>query len=319
MTRIAAALLLSLLALPAWAERAVVSSARGANVYSASGKRAAKIHLLGKNAEVEMLDEKDGRVHVRFQGGEGWVSRDTLRELPAAEPAAKPRAAPAAVEEPKAAPVPPPPAVPAAPPPAVAVPAAAPPSAAPPPEGTPAPSAKAGSDREYLAQELKEEPLKKVETGSGFVSVLGSLLLVLALVAGAVYGFKVFAARRLVVGGKSKGIQVLATRPLGPRQGLLLVEVGGLPLLLAQSEGMVNLIAEIRDAEAVERLNDLYGFKETPFESELRSRLDLESGDEPTRRAGSPAVEAEGGPSAGLSSEDRLSALRRRRRLGEDT
>jgi flagellar biosynthetic protein FliO len=154
---------------------------------------------------------------------------------------------------------------------------------------------------------------------------VSALLFVLALVGGAVYLFKFLSGRRAPGGPKAKGIQVLATRPLGPRQALLLVDVGGVPLLLAQGEGMVNLIAEIRDPDAVRRLNDLYGFRETPFEAELRGRLDLE-GDEPDRpRAGwAPrAPHPEEGPvpgpvpeEPGLSPEERLAALRRRPKSG---
>jgi hypothetical protein len=82
-----------------------------------------------------------------------------------------------------------------------------------------------------------------------------------------------------------------------------------MPLLLAQSEGMVNLLAEIRDPEAVKRLNDLYGFRETPFEAELRERLDLESREE----GAPPAAER------ALSPEERLAALRRRPKPGEES
>jgi flagellar protein FliO/FliZ len=132
---------------------------------------------------------------------------------------------------------------------------------------------------------------------------------VLALIAGVVYVLKLLSARKYPAGLKAKGIQVLATRPLGPRQALLLVEVGGMPLLLAQGEGMVNLLAEIRDPEAVKRLNDLYGFRETPFEAELRERMDVESQDEKTAPAGERPV----------SPEERLAALRRRPKPGEES
>lgn len=316
MTRIVAGLLMAFLALPAWAERAVVSSAKGANVYSASGAKARKTGLLARNTAVETLEARDGRVRVRFRGGEGWIAARTVRVLPAADVAQPPVELPAPTRKVEPAnPVPPPAAVSAPPPVPIPVESPAPSQlAANPPNDT------QGTDGGYLARALKEEPLAKVETGPSFLSVIGSLLVVLALVAGAVYLLKTLAGRRLMGGGaKGKGIQVLATRPLGPRQGLLLVEVGGLPLLLAQSEGMVNLITEIRDPEAVGRLNDLYGFRETPFEAELRTRLDLESGDDPRGRSAAPVVPSGHDLSAGPSPEDRLSALRRRRRPGEDT
>jgi flagellar protein FliO/FliZ len=157
--------------------------------------------------------------------------------------------------------------------------------------------------------------------------VVSALLLVLALVAGAVYLIKLLSGRRYFGTQKSKGIQVLATRPMGPRQALVLVEVGGRPLLLAQGEAGINLIAEIDDEDAIRRLNDLYGFQETPFEAELHRRLDLESKegageDDPTRPSPSPDVLAEGDDTeravSGPSPEERLAALRRRRKPGEE-
>ncbi|MBI5017374.1 MAG: flagellar biosynthetic protein FliO [Deltaproteobacteria bacterium] len=306
MSRLLAALVLLFLALPAWADKAEVLGKDGLPVYSSpSGKK--RLGQLPPQTKVDVVEDRGGAARVRGRGLEGWVKRSRLQML----------------EEPKA---------PAAPPVPAPVPVSAPPAVPPattggsPPPVAPAlppaaPAKDPGTDGGYLAKFDKEEGAAKVDVGPSVFTAVSALLLVLALVAGAVYLIRLLSGRRALGGAKTKGIQVLATRPLGPRQALLLVEVGGVPLLLAQGEGMVNLIAEIRDPEAVRRLNDLYGFRETPFEAELRGRLDLEAAEEDTEvRARPPrSPRAEAGPvpeEPGPSVEDRLAALRRRPKLG---
>lgn len=294
--------LLILSASPVWAETAEVLG-KGELVMWSSPSGRSRRGEVPPGAEVQVLDDRGAAVKVRYKGAEGWVKGSRLRRAP----------------EPAAAPV--------APAPAAAAPAVAPPvgAQASPGGGTygtagtegtqqaPAPAVAApvapAPQPDPYAKYDREEAVPRVEAGPSLVTAVGALLLVLALIAGVVYLLRLLGARKYPAGLKAKGIQVLATRPLGPRQALLLVDVGGMPLLLAQSEGMVNLLAEIRDPEAVRRLNDLYGFRETPFEAELRQRLDLESQEEKPAPGGERV----------LSPEERLAALRRRPRPGEES
>lgn len=313
MTRPLVILLALLLAPPAWAGRAVVDWRGGVNVRSDPGGK-----LKGKlpaGAEAETVGERGDWVQIRYADGEGWVVRKSLRMVAERPP------------EPAVSPVPPPP--------QNSEPATAGPKgvdverapAAPPLAVRESPTPAAPQEGGYLAGYDRDAGPAKVDTGPSLFTVVSALLLVLALVAGAVYLIKILSNRRYFGSQKGRGIQVLATRPLGPRQALVLVEVGGIPLLLAQGEAGVSLIAEIRDPEALRRLNDLYGLRETPFEAELNRRLDLESGE----GGSGPEGAAYSGPSpdhvppppqpgpAGrtLSPEERLAALRRRRSTGE--
>ncbi|MDW7711424.1 MAG: flagellar biosynthetic protein FliO, partial [Deferrisomatales bacterium] len=158
----------------------------------------------------------------------------------------------------------------------------------------------------YLA-DLAEEALPSYDAGAGLLSMLSGLLLVLALLAGLVWVARRVSGGRFLPGGRGSGpIRVLATRAVGPRQGLVLAEVGGLVWLLSQGPEGLRLVAEIRDEAALAQLDQRYGFRQTPFEAALRSRLDLESG----AAAGPPGSEVAKGPEP--TPEERLAALRRR-------
>jgi len=329
----------------AWAGRAVVDwQERYVNVRAAPDLTGKKVGRLARGAEAEVLEERGEWVRVRHAGGEGWVVDRSLRRLPepspavpvpvpvsgggeaaAAEPAPTvivsapapgPAPAPevAAAAEPAAAPEPlpvQPPPVQAEPPKPEPAPAAPAPSAPPPaPPAEVAPGAAPGRGG-YLT-DLDETRLPTYEPGSGLVSMLAGLLLVLALLAGLVWLVRRLSGGRLLLGGRrASPIHVLATRPVGPRQGLLLVEVGGAVWLLSQGPEGLRLVAEVRDEAALARLNQQYGFRETPFEATLRSRLDLESGGGPASAeppGGSGPEPRPGQPSA----EERLAALRRR-------
>lgn len=321
MRRLLAALFLCLAALASHADTAEVIGKGELAIYSSpSGRR--RLGQVQPGAEVQLVEDRGAAVKVRYRGVEGWVKRSRLRvaePVGAAPRAEVPAPAPTPVAPVAVAPLPTSP---------VEVSQPAPPGALPPAAAPPAPALPTAEG--YLAQYDREATAPKSDAGPGLFSVVSALLLVLALVAGAVYLLKLFTRRRPLGGAKAKGIQILASRPLGPRQALLLVDVGGLPMLLAQSEGMVNLIAEIRDPDAVRRLNELYGFRDTPFEAELRSRMDLESAEPAVPRKapprGEPADPTEGRrtvPSGPVpeetppSAEERLAALRRRTPGGE--
>ncbi len=286
---------LVLLADPAAAGQAVVQWEYGyVNVRSAPDGR--KVDRLDRGARVETLETRGEWVHVRYDGRDGWVVARSLRPVegpPAQEPRRSAPEAPAAAEPRPA-----------------ALPAQVREEPAPPPPAAEPPAREAG--RGYLAEYLDRPEPQPSRPGGAWLQILSGLFLVLALIGGAVWVARMVLARRPGLGRASGGIRILATRPLGPRQGLLLVEAGGLVWLLAQGPEGVRPIAEIRDADALKRLNERYGFLESPFEAELRKQVDLESEGSPV--PAEPAPEA-GGPTP----EERLAALRRRPRPGDPT
>jgi flagellar protein FliO/FliZ len=319
----------------AWAGRAIVDWRDGVQVYSApETPQNRRIDHLRPRQAVETVQERGKWVRVRYADGEGWVARRSLRAVAerSGASAETPKTSREAIPpgETPGAPEPAPAPEPSATEPAqrgpmeTAAPALEP--AQPPPASAP-PVEQGG----YLADYDRGDVARPADSGPGVFGVLSALLLVLALIAAAVYLFKLFSGRRYFGPQKGRGIEILATRALGPRQGLVLVEVGGLPLLLSHGEGGVHLVSEIRDPEVLQRLNDLYGFRQTPFEAELHRQLDLESQEERsgTGRAGGPRAsvtppsrEPSGNPfeaaPAEPSPEERLAALRRRRKPGEE-
>ncbi len=301
MIRGSALWLVALLLCPvaAWSgDRAVVDWEYGyVNVRPAPSTGSDPVGRLTRGAETEILDVRGDWLQIRYPGGEGWVVARSLRRLAPAEAPA----APAAPSPTAAAGSPPEPDTPA--------------DAASEPEPAPAPAARAGPpavrstpdegarppaspDRGYLSEYLDDTAPPVADPGGGLLRLFSGLLVVLALIAGGVWVFRRFLGRRFPVDSRTRGIRVLASRPVGPRQALLLVEVGGLVWLLSQGSDGVSLVAEIRDPDALRRLDERYEFLESAFEAELKKRLDLESG------AGD----------AGPSTEERLAALRRRPR-----
>ncbi|GAB4263575.1 MAG: hypothetical protein Kow0092_14620 [Deferrisomatales bacterium] len=248
---------------PAGGWAAVVDGGQGyVTVRAAPARDAHAVGRLADGAQAEVLEARAGWHRVRYPGGEGWVPPGTVHDGRPSAPAGS-----AATTE----------------------------SAAPGGEdaGERPPSG-------YLSQYGDDAVLPAVDPGSSLVSMVSGLLLVLALLAALAFAARRLAGRRLFSDRRSRGIQILATRALGARHGLLLVEAGGLVWLLAQGPDGVSLISEIRDAEALRRLNDRFGFLESPFEAELARQLDLES------------AAGEGGQAPREPSpEERLAALRR--------
>ena len=251
---------------------------------------------LATGAEAEVLEDRGEWTRVRFPGGEGWVVTRSLQALPdpPPEPASVPPLPPAT-----AAPVAP--AAPSAEPAALPVPREAPVSAA-------AEEAPSGG---YLSQYTDDPDLPSFDTGPSVVSALSGLLIVLALIAGAVLLGRKLLGSRFPTARRPGGIRVLASRPVAPRQSLLLVEVEGLVWLVGQGPEGVQLIAPIEDERTLERLDDRYEFRETPFQSELRRTFDRED-DGPPSSSAPPETPAE------PTREQRLAALRRRGKPGDD-
>jgi len=285
--RIAALCFSLLFVLPAWAGRAVVDWEHNyVNVRSGPGTEYDPVGRLALGTEAELLEERGEWVHVRHPGGAGWVIGRSLMRLPEVATPAAPAVSGEAAPTPE---------VRSAPAPAVE-----PPVAEPPVVGAPEAEPESGAGG-YLAAYTAESDLPLAPDASLLRTVSG-LFLVLALIAAAVWGVRRFMGSRFSASRRAGGIRVLATRSLGARHGLFLVETGGLVWLLGQGPDSVRLIAEIRDPEALRRLDDRYEFLEAPFESELRRELDI-SGQE-------PAAQRQG--AEGPSPEERLASLRRR-------
>ena len=292
--------ILALFVLPAWAGRAVVEWKSGfVNVRSGPGAGTQLVGRLTNGAEAEVLEDRGEWVRVRHPGGEGWVFGKSLRRLPESA-----EAAPLPVKDPEQT------ALREAPAPTPATPAESGAGEAVAPKETLAPEKRPeSSPTGYLSQYTDDRTLPAPTPGGSILRMVSGLLLVLALVAAAVYAVRRFFGSRFLP-ARGAGIRVLATRSVGARHGLLLVEAGGLVWLLAQGPDGLRLISEIREPGALGRLNERYGFLQTPFESELRRQLGEEPG------SGGEGPRAGEREPTDLSAEERLAALRRRPTTG---
>jgi flagellar protein FliO/FliZ len=89
--------------------------------------------------------------------------------------------------------------------------------------------------------------------GEDFGAALSKMLLALAVVLGLLGGLY-WLARRFMpsqAGGPSGGMRVLGRLPLGPRKGLVLVEVAGRVLVLGMSEQGLNLLTTLDDPQQI--------------------------------------------------------------------
>lgn len=109
---------------------------------------------------------------------------------------------------------------------------------------------------ESVAESAAQAPPELPEMGftASLVQMLAALALVLALVL-ALY----WLARRFLPGqaarGSAGGLKILGRLALGPRKGLVLVQVGARVLVLGVSEQGVNSLANIDDPQEVARLS----------------------------------------------------------------
>ncbi|MCA1905415.1 MAG: flagellar biosynthetic protein FliO [Desulfarculus sp.] len=112
-------------------------------------------------------------------------------------------------------------------------------------------AAAAESVAESAAKSAPELP--EMGYTASLIQMLAALALVLALVL-ALY----WLARRFLPGqaarGSTGGFKILGRLVLGPRKGLVLVQVGARVLVLGVSEQGINALANIEDPQEVDRL-----------------------------------------------------------------
>jgi flagellar protein FliO/FliZ len=104
-----------------------------------------------------------------------------------------------------------------------------------------------------LAEEAAATPLPGEDFGAALAKMLLALALVLALMGGLWWLARRFLPHQ--AGGPSGGMRVLGRLPLGPRKGLVLVEVAGRVLVLGMSEQGLNLLATLDDPKDIQGLS----------------------------------------------------------------
>lgn len=294
-------LLLLLAGMPAFAAQAVVDWEYGfVNSRAEPSHGARKTGTIQKGVKVDILSQKDDWAKVRHPGGEGWVVLKSLRVLsdkaaPKAPLAKPPEPAPEPAAKPVQAEV-----------------NATPQAPVKPPEPAPSPVAAATPPSGYLSDVPETRPLPEASLGKALISMISGLLVVLGIIGAAVWALRKFMGKSFPGLQGGTAIRLLASRPLGPRQAILLIEVGGEVYLIGQTEGGINLLTKIEAEAAIDRLDFLFTFKPTKFESELRRELNVDEAS--PGPDGAPDENGEGGP---LSVAERLNKLRNKLGKGQ--
>lgn len=298
--RLFSVVLLLLTSVPALAAQAVVDWEHGfVNARAEPSHGSKKTGTIQKGVKVEILSQKDEWAKVRHPGGDGWVVLKSLRVLPdkAASKPAQAKApepvvqqAPAEEKTPEQRPAEPPK----------------------PPAPAPDPAAAARPPSGYLSDVPETRQLPEVSLGKTLLSMISGLLVVMGLIGAVVWAIRRFMGKNFPGMKGGSAIRLLASKPLGPRQAVLLIEVGGEVYLLGQTESEINLISKIESEGAIDRLDFLFTFKPTKFESELRRELNVDEVPE-----GMGDAREEGGEDRPLSVAERLNKLRNKLGKGQ--
>ena len=292
MRRYLLALLLFFAALPAFAATAVVDwDQHYVNVRSEPSHGSKKTGAIQNGAKVEILSQKGEWAKVRHSGGEGWVVIKSLRVVAEKAPSKPP---PPPVETPVAEALP-----------VAAAPVVAPSFAPPPPPAPPESATPAGG---YLSNVPDRPGLPEISIGKTLVSMISGLLLVFAIIGGVVWLLRRFLGGRFPTLQSSNAVRVLASKPLAQRQALLLVEVGGEIYFISQTESEIRLISKVDSPSAVDRLDYLFSFKPSKFESELRQELNVDEEKPQNGAAAGPGGEKETESASSIAA--RLAKLR---------
>ena len=114
-------------------------------------------------------------------------------------------------------------------------------------------------DQPVLAPKPKDAgTLPRMPGGfDGMLNVIGSLTIVIALVALIVWGLKRFAPRAVRM-YSSESLRVLSRTFVGPKQMVCLLKAPGRLLIVGSTQQTVTLLSEITDPAEIERIAGLY-------------------------------------------------------------
>lgn len=103
---------------------------------------------------------------------------------------------------------------------------------------------------EQIAAEEAARESKSFDSGSAFLSVMSSLLAVLAVIVALAWVAKKYLPKQLGVGGSGNNLKLIQSLPLGGNQRFVsIIEADGRRFLIGVTENNINLI---RDLEALD-------------------------------------------------------------------
>ncbi|MDH4100585.1 MAG: flagellar biosynthetic protein FliO [Nitrospirota bacterium] len=125
------------------------------------------------------------------------------------------------------------------------------------------PAPPAGSDKGQEGEYLKYTPPAAPEGRPSLVAstlrVVAALALVLAALLFTLYMLKRFMDRGSGGGDKGAPIRIITSKFLGPKKSIAVVEVYGRYLVVGITPGGINLLADLKDAEDVARVESTMG------------------------------------------------------------
>jgi len=125
----------------------------------------------------------------------------------------------------------------------------------------------------------------------GFFSALLKMLFALAVVLGLLIGSVYFLRKFMVpAGGGDEGqaVRILATRSLGPKSSILVVDILGKVVALGLTGSQISVIADLDDASALDRLRPRGGAPVSPFPETLDRYRKLIKSFGSSRKGGKP-------------------------------
>lgn len=99
--------------------------------------------------------------------------------------------------------------------------------------------------------------MENISYVGSLVKMLLALGVVLAMMVGTVYLLRKLMGRTALGADDADVIKILATKSLGPRSSIMIIETLGKVSVIGISGGQMNLLTEIDDADALARIREL--------------------------------------------------------------
>jgi flagellar protein FliO/FliZ len=99
--------------------------------------------------------------------------------------------------------------------------------------------------------------MEPVSVASSFISMISALAVILGLLFAAAWFLKRFLPRSAPGLADASAIKIIASRYLGPKSSIMIVDIVGKALVIGVSTNNVSLITELSSAEAREKLKTI--------------------------------------------------------------
>lgn len=120
-----------------------------------------------------------------------------------------------------------------------------------------------GSLKGFLDYEAPKAP-ETPSLGAMFIKMIGSLSIVLGLVLITAWAGKKYFGKLAPSVGAGQAVRVLASGPIGVKQRVMVVDVGGEVLILGVSDDNITMLSNVHDTETADRFRRMAGAGSAP-------------------------------------------------------